>query len=168
MCRLTHILMIPQRNLILRPMIDLPLLLSLAMDSPGSKNGRREEGPSSGPCAAISSHCAFVLRCCLASIRRPRGAPKNMAYPDNGLRVSSKNLSVSLGIISNFAGSDFSTRRMPLNSDGVGCGGAVGAAARLGRERIAQPVSQRCQRHGCGITPTSHPWTERKSAVPDS
>jgi hypothetical protein len=65
-------------------------------------------------------------------------------------------LPVNLAIISNFGVSVFSIKRMRFNSDGVGCGGEQGAAARPGRRRIATPNPQRCRRHGCAIRQTFH------------
>ena len=64
-----------------------------------------------------------------------------MAFLASGPLVSSRILSVNLAIISNFGVSGFSTKRMRFNSDGVGCGGEPGAAARSGRRRIAPPQS---------------------------
>jgi len=66
-----------------------------------------------------------------------------MVFPVSGHRDSSRNLPVNLAIISNFGVSVFSTKPMRLNSDGVGCGGEQGAAARPGRRRIAPPPTRR-------------------------
>ena len=130
-----------QRSSTVRPVIHPLPMQSRAMGSPASRNGPRGAKLSNGLCATIWSPCPSVLECCRASIPLRLGARGNMAFPASGPLASSRILSVNAAIISNFGVSVFSTKPMHRNSDGVGCGGEHGAAARPGRRRIAHTPS---------------------------